>query len=174
MPYRCTLHHTVGRYEQFFNDYHYMIAYNPKTKQAYVKKGIYKPEDNDNTGDGKYAPHCALANTGNIGVAICANLNYDFKTNTSPTYPITAQQIELAFYVLAELCVKYNINVNEVQTHYERDRKLKKPSGKVDIIFIPSYPKETANKEDVGNFIRNKVRWYIVNKVKNKNNLKYI
>ena len=49
MPYRQTLHFTVGRYEQFFNDYHYLIAYNPKTKQAYVKKGIYKPEDNNNS-----------------------------------------------------------------------------------------------------------------------------
>lgn len=170
MVYRATLHFTVGRYEQFFNDYHYMIAYNPKTKQAYVKKGIYKPEDNDNTSDGKYAPHCKLNNTGNVGVAICACYQYNHKTNTSPTYPITPQQIELAFELLAELCIKYNINLNEVQTHYERDRKLTRPDGKVDIVFIPSYP--NVKKNDVGNFIRSKVRWYMSKK--NKNTLRLI
>ena len=170
MPYRCTLHFTVGRYEQFFNDYHYMIAYNSKTKQAYVKRGIYTPEDNDNTGDGRYAPHCALMNTGNIGVAICANYQYNHKTNTSDTYPITAQQLELAFELLAELSIKYNIKIEEIQTHYERDKKLKKPSGKVDIIFLPSYPQ--VKKEEVGNFIRNKVKWYISKK--NKNTLRLI
>lgn len=170
MPHKMTLHHTVGRYEQFFNDYHYMIAYNPTTKKAYVKKGIYKPEDNDNTSDGKYAPHCKLCNTGNIGVAICANYQYDSKTMTSPTYPIRAEQIELAFELMAELCIKYNIKIDEVQTHYERDRKLAKPDGKVDIIYIPSYPNVKPN--EVGNHIRGKVKWYISHK--NKNNLKLV
>lgn len=165
MVSKLTLHFTVGRYEQFFNDYHYMVAYDSKTKQAYIKKGIYTPEDNDNTSDGKYAPHCYMCNTGNIGIAICANYQYDYKTNTSPTYPITAQQIELAFELMAELCIKYNININEVKTHYERDRQLKKPQGKVDIIFIPSYP--DIKKNDIGDFIRNKVKWYISKKTKN-------
>lgn len=169
-PYRITIHHTVGRYEQFFNDYHYCIAYNSKDKKAYVHKGIYTPEDNNDTSDGKYAPHCAFANTGNIGIGICACLGYDSKTKTSKTYPITAQQIELTFELTAELCVKYNINVSEVQTHYERDRKLAKPSGKVDILFIPSYP--DVKPQDIGNFIRSKVKYYMSKK--NKNNLKYI
>lgn len=171
MPYRQTLHHTVGRYDQIFNDYHYCITFDKKTNTAKVVKGIYKPEDNDNTKDGKYAPHCKMANTGNIGIGICACLGYDSKTKTSPTYPITSQQIELAFELMAELCIKYNIKIEEVQTHYERDQKLgKNKSGKVDILFIPSYPQ--IKPQDVGNFIRNKVSWY--KSKKNKNNLKYV
>ena len=160
MVYRITLHHTVGRYNQLFSDYHYCITYDKAKDVASVVKGKYKPEDNDSTSDGKYAPHCKMANTGNVGIGICACLGYDSKTHTSPTYPITGKQIELAFRLMAELCIKYNIKIEEVQTHYERDQKLgPKKSGKVDILFIPSYP--DVKPQEVGNFIRKKVQWYI-------------
>ncbi len=169
MPNKITVHWTVGRYNQTFNDYHYCITYDNNLKKAYVKKGVYKPEDNDNTGDGKYAPHCYLCNTGNIGIGICSMYGYKNPQNVGD-FPITREQIELTFELCAELCVKYNININEVQTHYERDRKLKKPSGKIDIIYLPPFP--DVKQADIGNFIRNKVKWYFSKK--NKNNLRLI
>ena len=78
MPNKLTDHWTVGHYEQTFFDYHFCICYNKKNDKAYVwKNPKYKPEDNDNTKDGKYAPHCALGNTGNIGIGVCAMVGFD-------------------------------------------------------------------------------------------------
>lgn len=169
MPYRGTIHWTVGRYNQTFNDYHYCITYDEKNKVARVVKGKYKPEDNDNTSDGKYAPHCYMANTGNIGIGICAMYGYKSNKNLG-NYPITREQIELTFELCAELCVKYNIDVANFLTHYERDRQLSKPTGKIDIIYLPPFPDVKQN--EVGGFIRNKIRWYLAKK--NKNNLRLI
>ena len=63
---------------------------------------------------------------------------------------------------MAELCEKYGlaINKNTVLTHYEFGQANPKTTsfGKIDITYIPSYPWVT--KQDAGNFIRSKVRWY--------------
>lgn len=158
---KVTIHYSVGRYSQTFNDYHYMIKYDPATKKASVWKGIYKPEDNENCMDGKYAPHCRLANTGNIGVSFCAMYGYKSPKDVGK-YPITREQAELMFELVAELCVKYKIDIKEVKTHYERDRELQRPSGKIDIIYLPPFP--DVSKERVGAFIRNKVEWYMQRK----------
>jgi hypothetical protein len=62
----------------------------------------------------------------------------------------------------AELCNKYNlpINANSVLTHYEFGLNNPQTSshGKIDIMYLPPYP--WVAKEDVGSFIRTKVRWY--------------
>lgn len=158
---KITVHWSVSRYDQTFNDYHYMIKFDMNTKKASVWKGIYKPEDNENCLDGKYAPHCKLANTGNIGVSFCAMLGYKSPKDVGK-YPITREQAELMFELVAELCIKYKIDIKEVKTHYERDRLLQKPSGKIDIIYLPPFP--DVSKERVGAFIRSKVQWYIERK----------
>ena len=57
---------------------------------------------------------------------------------------------------------KYNIPITPqtVMTHYEFGLKNPKTSsaGKIDIIFLPPYPDVITSK--IGDFIRNKVRWY--------------
>ena len=45
-------------------------------------------------------------------------------------------------------------------THYEFGLKNPKTTskGKIDIIYLPPYP--TIKKENIGDFIRNKIKWY--------------
>ena len=45
-------------------------------------------------------------------------------------------------------------------THYEFGLKNPKTTsaGKIDIVYLPPYPQ--IKKQDIGNFIRNKVEWY--------------
>ena len=88
---------------------------------------------------------------------------YGFKSSTSVgKYPLTAKQCEATFKLVAELCKKYNIKItpDTVMTHYEFGKKHPKTSsaGKIDIVYLPPYPK--VQKDEVGDFIRNKIRWY--------------
>ena len=45
-------------------------------------------------------------------------------------------------------------------THYEFGRKNPKTSsaGKIDIVYLPAYP--NILQEELGDFIRNKIKWY--------------
>ena len=84
MPNKLTDHWTAGNYEQTFEDYHFCICYDSKKDIAYIWKNPHiKPEDNDNTSDGKYAPHCKSCNTGNIGIGVCAMVGFSMKTKKS-------------------------------------------------------------------------------------------
>lgn len=160
---RIIIHWTAGTYQPNTTDYehyHYLI-----NGQGLVIEGKYKPEDNLNCNDGKYAAHTGGGNTGSIGVAACGMAGY---INTSKTgkYPLTATQTEALFKKVAELCDKYNIPITPetILTHYEFGKKNPKTSsrGKIDITYLPSYP--WVKSEDVGSFIRSKARWYL-NKV---------
>ena len=84
----------------------------------------------------------------------------------SPTYygqyPIKKIQFEAAMMLCAKLCQKYNLDINPdtVLTHYEFGQANPNTTsfGKIDITYIPPYP--YVGKNEVGNFIRSKVRWY--------------
>lgn len=174
MPNKETLHWTVGRYDQTFNDYHFCICFDVKTKKASIwKNPKIKPEDNDNTKDGKYAPHCYMGNTENIGIGLCAMYGYKGPKSVG-NFPITKEQLELAFELMAELAIKYKFDINQksVFTHHEHDASLPKPEGKIDIIFIPTHPE--LKPEECGNFIRSKVKWYYDKKVQSGEKLKYV
>lgn len=62
----------------------------------------------------------------------------------------------------AQLVKKYGITVSSdtVMTHYEFGQKNPKTTsfGKIDIVFLPPYP--WISKDDIGSFIRSKIRWY--------------
>lgn len=154
-----TIHWTAGAYYPNQTDllhYHFLVD-----KDGIVHKGKYKPEDNMNCYDGKYAQHCGGKNTNNIGVALCGMLG--FKNSKSVgKYPLTKKQCERAFKLIAELSKQYGIPINEntVMTHYEFGKKHPKTSsyGKIDIIYLPPYPTIKAN--EIGTFIRNKSNWY--------------
>ena len=158
---RIIIHWSAGTYfptsyERQF--YHYLVDKNGK-----IYDGIFKPEDNISCSDGLYAAHTGGGNTGSIGVVMCGMK--DFKTPFNcGDYPITKVQFESCMNFCAKLCEKYSIEINSsnIMTHYEFGIKNPKTSsfGKIDIIFLPPY--SWVPKDDIGSFIRSKIRWYKV------------
>lgn len=165
------IHWTAGSYVANNIDkksYHYLYEYNSKNKTSNVIEGIYKPSDNLNCNDGKYAPHVGGMNTGRIGVALCAMAGFKNKTNVG-LYPIVKVQFEKMCSHIATLCKLYNLKPNNWETHYEIGKKIqngiiKKTSlnalniGKIDIICLPFEPNISQNQ--IGDYIRNKINWY--------------
>lgn len=155
---RIIIHWTAGRYDPNITDlehYHFLI-----TGSGSCIKGKYIPEDNLNCADGKYAAHTGKGNTGSIGIAVCGMLGYYNKYNVGK-YPLTPQQTEALFKKIAELCKQYHLPVTPetVLTHYEFNQKHNIKTGKIDITYLPSYPDVPFSA--VGDFIRNKVVWYL-------------
>ena len=153
---RIIVHWTAGTYFPNNTDlehYHFLIDKNGK-----VYDGKYKPEDNENCSDGKYAQHTGGGNTGSIGVALCGMCGFKDKNNVG-NYPINKIQCETVFQLIAELCKKYKIKINSdsVMTHFEFGKKHPETSskGKIDIVFLPPYP--DIKQGEIGNFIRNSV-----------------
>lgn len=136
--------------------YHYCID-----KTGKIFSGKYRPEDNLNCADGKYAKHCGGGNTCCIGLSICAMAGFSLKTKTTK-YPITKNQIESMCCLAAYLSVKYKFLINEksVFTHYEFDQRQPKKlqKGKIDITYIPYLP--SLSPDEVGSFLRQKINWY--------------
>lgn len=159
---RVIIHWTAGTGQPNNTDYqhyHYLI-----NKDGVVTMGKYKPEDNENCKDGKYAKHTGGGNTGSIGVAMCGMAGFK-GVNEVGLYPLTRVQCERCFKLVAELCKKYNIAISSsnVMTHYEFGKKNPntESAGKIDIVYLPPFP--NVLRSDVGDFIRNKVRWYSQN-----------
>lgn len=136
--------------------YHFLIDKNGK-----VINGKFKVEDNENCNDGKYAAHCGGGNTGAIGVSMCGMYVPKGVNIKDTKFPLTKKQCEACFKLVAQLCKKHLINLNNVLTHYEFGQAHPKTSsnGKIDITFLPPYPEIKQNQ--IGGFIRNKVKWYI-------------
>ena len=161
---RIIIHWTAGiyypsEYEKEF--YHYLVD-----KDGIIHNGHYKPADNLSCADGNYAAHTGGGNTGSIGVAMCSM--YGFKNqNNCGNFPITNIQFESCMNLCAKLSEEYKIPVSpsNVMTHYEFGKNNPKTTshGKIDIIYLPPYP--WVAKDDVGSFIRTKIRWY---KIKNQ------
>lgn len=158
---RIIIHWTAGTGQPNNTDYqhyHYLI-----NKDGVIVEGKYTPHDNENCTDGVYAAHCGGGNTGAIGISMCGMSGYVAGKPESTKYPLTAIQCEACWKKIAELCKKYGIQVtpDTVLTHYEFGQKHPKTSsyGKIDIIYLHPYP--WVSKQEMGNFIRNKVRWYL-------------
>lgn len=155
---KIIIHWTAGTYQPNTTDlehYHFLIDGEGKKHN-----GKYKPENNENCNDGKYAAHTGGGNTGAIGVSMCAMAGFNSAASCG-NYPITPVQLEACFKLCAELCKKYNIPVENVWTHYEFG--INHPDttshGKIDIIYLPPYP--LVKRNEVGGFIRSKIRWYL-------------
>lgn len=155
---KIIIHWTAGTYQPNTTDlehYHFLID-----GEGRKHNGKYKPEDNENCNDGQYAAHTGGGNTGAIGVAMCAMAGFKSAADCG-NYPITPVQLEACFKLCAELCKKYNIPVENVWTHYEFG--INHPDttshGKIDIIYLPPYP--LVKRNEVGGFIRSKIRWYL-------------
>ncbi len=156
---RIIIHWTAGGYIPTSYEkerYHYLVDSAGK-----VHCGKFKPEVNLNCKKGLYAMHTGGGNTGSIGVSMCAMAGFKGKNNQG-IFPITKIQFEATMKLCAKLAAKYNIKTTaeNIMTHYEFGQKHPKTSsnGKIDIIFIPPYP--WISKDDIGSFIRSKIRWY--------------
>lgn len=156
---KIIIHWTAGAYTPNSTDlrhYHYLID-----KNGRINCGIFRPEDNENCNDGKYAQHTGGGNTGAIGVALCGMYGFSSATKLG-CYPLTKIQCEALFSFIAKLSKKYKIKIdnNHIMTHYEFG--LKNPhttsAGKIDIICLPPYPQ--IKQQKIGDFIRSKVLWY--------------
>lgn len=162
---RIIIHWTAGTYtpnEHEKNCYHYLIAFNPKNNAAYQVNGRFKPEDNLNCYDGKYAAHTGGGNTGSIGVSLCAMGGYKNITEVG-NYPIRQEQLNLLYKLCSQLSKKYSIPINSncILTHYKFG--LKNPNttskGKIDIVYLPSQPNIICS--NVGDYIRNNIKKYV-------------
>lgn len=150
---RIIIHHTAGTYIPNSTDkkaYHYLVDNNGK-----VFEGIYKPEDNENCNDGKYAAHTLKGNTGSIGVSACCNMKFNLTTKVSP-YPLTLTQFKSICKLCSELCKKYKISVDNIFTHYGFDLAHNIKQGKVDITYLPFKPE--LNPIQVQNYFRNEIK----------------
>lgn len=150
---RIIIHHTAGSYIPNNIDkkaYHYLVDNNGK-----VFEGIYKPEDNENCNDGKYAAHTLKGNTGSIGVSACCNMKFNLTTKVS-SYPLTLTQFKAICKLCAELCKKYKISVDNIFTHYGFDLAHNIKQGKVDITYLPFKPE--LNPIQVQNYFRTEIR----------------
>ena len=145
-------HWTGGLYNPNSTDrlhYHYLI-----NGEGKVIEGKYKPEDNLDCSDGKYAAHCGGGNTGRIGIALCGMW--------SKEVPIKRVQLEAMCKLIAQLCAKYNlpINTDTIMTHSEFGGRFPNSSsfGKIDIDKLPCIA--LYDRRSISNWIRNKVNWY--------------
>lgn len=126
-----------------------------------IHLGKFKPEANLVCRRGMYAAHTGGGNTGSIGVSMCAMAGFIDKNNLGH-FPITKVQFESTMKLCAQLSKEYDIKISPetIFTHYEFGQKNPNTTsfGKIDIIFLPPYP--WISKDDVGSFIRSKIRWY--------------
>ena len=157
---RIILHWTAGTNQPCSTDYeHY---HKLVTGDGIIVNGKYEISDNENCNDGKYAAHTGGGNTGSIGISMCGMYGFASSANVGK-YPLTKIQCEKTFKLCAELCEKYGIDITPqtVMTHYEFGQAHPKTSsyGKIDIICLPPYP--DVEKDNVGDFIRSKIKWYL-------------
>jgi hypothetical protein len=156
---RVCIHWTAGGLKANAIDrkhYHFIFEDDGK-----VIKGVYPPEANARqlkNGD-TYAAHCAGGNSWTLGVAVCGA----FKGYKGGTF--TQKSLEACLKFVAQFCKENGIPINEdtVYTHYEFGLKHKgtDSAGKIDISSIPWEPQ--LKPHEVGNWIRTKVKWYMVN-----------
>lgn len=149
---KITIHWTAGTYTPNNTDrlhYHFLVD-----DKGNVYTGKYKPEDNINCKDGKYAAHTGGGNTGNIGVAMCSM--YDTR------FPITRKQLEATCKLVAELSKRYGIAISnkKIFTHAEfgRDNPNTTSYGKIDINKLPCVA--IYGIKECGDHIRKTVNWY--------------
>lgn len=157
---RIIIHWTAGGYYPNAVEkhcYHFLVD-----SDGCVHNGDFVPEANLVCKKGCYAAHTGGGNTSSIGVAICGMRGFKNKNNLGDS-PILQKQFEATMMLCAKLAEKYKIQpyANKIMTHYEFGIKNPNTSsaGKIDITYIPPY--SWVEKNEVGSFIRSKIRWYL-------------
>lgn len=137
-PQKIVAHWTAGYgypNNEELEHYHYVID-----REGKVHIGHYKPEDNNNCQDGKYAMHCGGGNTGAIGVALCGMLHFDSKTKKSDC-DLNITQFDSLYHLVRNLLDKYKIILSKSTVYTHAEFGLANPNTesahKIDIIYIP-------------------------------------
>lgn len=162
---RIILHWTGGMGTPNLTDtehYHYLVDIGGRLYPGKFPVEANEVCKNDKYNHALYAAHTGGGNTGSIGVAMCGMVQFKNKNDVGKC-PLTRIQVETAMQLCAELCKKYNIPITKttVLTHYEfgKAHPQTRSAGKIDIVYLP--PFSYLPPEDIGNFIRNKVTWYL-------------
>lgn len=174
---KIVMHWTAGAQKPCAVDlqhYHYLFDTAGKRYD-----GVFRPEDNLNCADGRYAQHCGSGNTGAIGVACCgmkgmsAGAAREIWVN-----PLTRVQVEAMCKWIAVLCKRYGIVVSPASVYTHAEFGLANPktssAGKIDISYLPFAPEVSAGggasgggnstavkARRVGDWLRTKVKWYL-------------
>lgn len=165
-PLYITLHWTAGNWTPNYREkrlYHDLFDHTGKHIKGFFNHMDNVPANGRYLIDGfdHYAAHCGGGNSFRIGKALCGMLGYvsPFKPGDRP---ITRKSFESACKSSADDCKRYGIKIAQeyVGTHYEFGKAHPKSSsyGKIDIIFLPWEPQLKAN--EIGDYYRDKVRWY--------------
>lgn len=162
---RIIIHWTAGTNNANSTDkehYHFLIEGDGSRVKGTFPVTANEVCRTDSKGKALYSAHTGGGNTGSIGVSMCGMYVPSGIPVKQTKYPLTKVQVEAMFKLVAELSKKYKIPItpDTVMTHYEFGKKHPKTSsaGKIDIVYLPPYP--TVKKDEVGDFIRNKIRWY--------------
>jgi len=144
-------HWSAGRYDQVFNDYHYNITYNPKTKQAKIVKTCES--------DDELKAHTWHKNTGRIGIALACC--YNATSENLGNYPPVEAQIEMACALAGQLIKKYNLPPEEIKSHAEWATLDGYGPGSDDPetrwdLWIPNW----KNGKNLSQVMRDKSLWY--------------
>lgn len=154
---RIILHWTAGGHKASSSDtghYHILIEDDGK-----LVRGTHSIIDNVSTGDGNYAAHTALFNTGSIGISVCCMAGAKESPFNAGASPMTQKQWETMAQVAADLCDFYDIPVTPqtVLGHGEIEATHGKPQGgKWDPMVLPWKP--SLSKTKVGNEFRSMVK----------------
>lgn len=143
--------------------YHFIVE-----ASGAVIAGHYRPEANIAPLNGlRYAMHCGDGNSNTIGVAMAGR--GELPRNLAPKalrpHLITRKTAEATYKLVAELCKRYSIPITAetVYTHYEFGQRnpRSRSAGKPDISVLPKEVEPLPiRKEEIGDYIRGKVRWY--------------
>ena len=159
---KIVVHWTAGGHKAnsvYIAAYHFLVE-----GDGNIVKGSHSVWNNSvtnmnkiNRRTGNYAHHTGGGNTGAIGVALCGMYGYISPYKVGK-YPLKKAQCEAAFALLAKLCKDYKIDDKNVITHWEfaKAHPSSTSAGKIDITYLPPYPDVASNQ--VGGFIRNRVR----------------
>lgn len=154
---RIICHWTAGAHRASQLDkahYHILIE-----KDGKLVRGTHSIADNVSTGDGVYAAHTLGANTGSIGVAVCAMAGAVESPFSPGTSPMLEPQFHTMARVVAELCRSYQIQVTPrtVLGHGEVQANLGiAQKGKWDPMVLPW--DLSMGRTQVGNFFRSLVQ----------------
>ena len=121
---RVITHWTVGNYKANSTDlkaYHFLIEGDGK-----VVRGVHSVRDNQRPIKGGYAAHTLRANTGSIGVSVCAMTGAQKLPFTPGAQPMKESQWKVMAEVVADLCETYGIAVTPktVLGHGEVEKNL--------------------------------------------------
>lgn len=155
---RIIWHWTAGTHAASQLDrahYHYVI-----TGEGVIVEGDHRPEANLGAlREGGYAAHTLNANSGSIGIAVCAMARANDRPFATGPWPVTPAQVDALVELTAALCQIYQIPVSRetVLSHAEVQPTLRiAQRGKWDISWLPGMD-APGDPVEVGDRLRARV-----------------